>query len=81
MSDATSKQNFPLSLTVSFVFQDEDDVRDYVVPAPPVLFKVPYDVFYPFINSAPPRFASQVVFGSVSIGVVVSALCAAWLVM
>lgn len=77
-NDLTSKQTFPLGITVSFVFQDEEDMRDYIVPAPPVLFKVPYDVFYPFLSSAPPRFGSGTVWG-VSVSMVVSILCAMWL--
>lgn len=46
-----------MTVTVSFVFRDEEASRDYIVPAPPVLFKVPFDVFYPFLNSAPPSAA------------------------
>jgi hypothetical protein len=73
-----------MTITVSFVFQNEENTRDYIVPAPPVLFKVPYDVFYPFLNSAPPRYAQSVMlFGSLSVSVslVVSILCASLLLM
>lgn len=56
-NDAVTKQTFPMTITVSFVFRDEEESRDYVVPAPPVLFKVPYDVFYPFLNSAPAGYS------------------------
>lgn len=59
LDDTVSTQSFPLTITVSFVYRDESQTRDYVPPAPPVLFKVPYDVFYPFSNSATPRFASS----------------------
>lgn len=82
--DGYSKQTFPLSITVSFVFQNEEEMRDFVTPAPPVLFKVPYDVFYPFLNAAPTRYAQHImVFGqlSVSISIVISVACALMLVM
>ena len=73
VDDAVSTQTFPLAITVSFVFQDESDLRDYIVPAPPVLFKVPFDVFYPFLSSASPRYAS-----SVNVVVLVVAVMGAW---
>lgn len=38
----------PLSVTVSFVFREENEIEGYSPPAPPVLFEVPYDVFFPF---------------------------------
>ena len=82
--DAVSTQAFPLRIAVSFVFRDEAASRDYIVPAPPVLFKVPYDVFYPFLNSAPSgRGQLLVTFGSlgVSVGLLASLLCATWLIM
>lgn len=73
-----------MTITVSFVFQEEENMRDYVVPAPPVLFKVPYDVFYPFLSSAPPRYALSMVYihgWSVSVSLLVSVMCAVWLVV
>lgn len=82
--DGYSKQTFPLSITVSFVFQNEEELRDFVTPAPPVLFKVPYDVFYPFLSAAPTRYAQRMMlFGqwSVSISIAVSAVCAMLLMM
>jgi tectonic-1/3 len=51
-SDAVSTQAFALQVTVSFVYKDASDLTGYVPPAPPVLFKVPHDVFYPFYMSA-----------------------------
>jgi hypothetical protein len=71
-NDAYSRQTFPLTITVSFVFRDESESRDYIVPAPPVLFKVPYDVFYPFLSSAPPRYAKGTVLQA---SLAVSLLC------
>lgn len=43
--------SFPLTITVSFVFSNQQSLAGYAPPAPPVLFKVPYDVFYPFYMS------------------------------
>ncbi len=52
--DNSTTQAFQLSVVVSYIFQDEEKLKAYEPPAPPVLFKVPYDVFYPFVvNSAP----------------------------
>lgn len=48
-ADNQSTQSYQLTATVSFVFQDENDLKGYEPPAPPVLFKMPYDVFYPFL--------------------------------
>ena len=46
-------------ITVSFVFTAQNEIIGYVPPPPPVLFKVPYDVFYPFVLSNPaPKAAS-----------------------
>lgn len=53
--DTNSTQTFPLTVTASFIFKDPSNLEGYSPPAPPVLFKVPYDVFYPFLESpAPP---------------------------
>lgn len=32
------------------MFKTEQELRGYSPPAPPVLFKVPFDVFYPFLG-------------------------------
>lgn len=54
LGDETSTQTFQLSSIVSFVYYNDERVKGYEPPAPPALFKVPYDVFYPFLsNSAP----------------------------
>lgn len=49
--DTASTQSFPLTVTVSFVNTNHQQLAGYAPPAPPVLFKVPYDVFYPFYMS------------------------------
>lgn len=49
--DANSTiQYFPLSTTVSFITNLQQASVDYSPPPPPVMFKVPYDVFYPFLT-------------------------------
>lgn len=50
-NDTLSTQSFPLTVTVSFVYKNSQDLEGYAPPAPPVLFKVPHDVFYPFFIS------------------------------
>ena len=57
VGDEASTQAFALSVTVTFVFRTENILQGYEPPAPPVLFQVPYDVFYPFLSaqSAAPR--------------------------
>jgi hypothetical protein len=61
--DNTTTQSFQLSVVVSYIFSNEEKLKGYEPPPPPSLFKVPYDVFYPFVvNSAPPsatRFSSS----------------------
>ena len=50
-NDSLTTQAFPLTVTVEFVSVDEQSIEGYAPPRPPVLFKVPYDVFYPFFAS------------------------------
>jgi len=51
----TAKQAFPLAVAVSFISLPLSSDTAYSPPPPPVLFKVPYDVFYPFtVNEASP---------------------------
>ncbi|KAJ1423920.1 hypothetical protein B484DRAFT_420549 [Ochromonadaceae sp. CCMP2298] len=76
IDDTVSTQAFPITITVSFVFRDENEIKGYVAPAPPVLFNVPYDVFAPFVSSAPPR---PHVFKWVGVSVLLT--LSAWLVM
>lgn len=47
-ADTTSSQNFPLTVTASFIYTTKQDIRGYTPPPPPILLSVPYDVFYPF---------------------------------
>lgn len=46
--DTMSTQTIPLSVTVTFVFQDAQLTTGYAPPAPPVLFEVPANIFHPF---------------------------------
>jgi hypothetical protein len=50
--DVTTTQSFPLTVTVSFIETNSQQLKGYFPPAPPVLFQVPYDVFYPFFQSS-----------------------------
>jgi hypothetical protein len=51
--DESSVQGIPLSVTVTFINSNEQTANGYNPPPPPVLFTVPYDIFYPFgIDSA-----------------------------
>jgi hypothetical protein len=51
VGDDSNKQAFQLSIVSSYIFKNLEDFEGYQPPAPPVLFKVPYDVFYPFLTS------------------------------
>lgn len=62
-SDAT--QNVMFTTTVSFIPYKGTEYKPYAPPAPPILFTMPYDVFYPFsINAAGGREVSYVVVGA-----------------
>lgn len=50
--DSTSTQTFQFTVTTTFVYTDKNQLTGYLPPAPPVLFEVPYDVFYPFLSSS-----------------------------
>ena len=52
VANTVTPQTFSLSLTVSYIYAKQSDLVGYVPPPPPVLFKVPYDVFYPFVLSS-----------------------------
>jgi hypothetical protein len=47
-TDESSIQGIPLSVTVTFINSNEQTAQGYNPPPPPVLFTVPYDIFYPF---------------------------------
>jgi hypothetical protein len=63
-SDLVSTEVFPLTITVSFIFKERQDTVEYFPPPPPVLFQVPYDVFYPFINDAPENYSKMLIINS-----------------
>ncbi len=50
--DSTLTQTFQFTITTTFVYTDKNQLTGYLPPAPPVLFEVPYDVFYPFLSSS-----------------------------
>ena len=56
--DTKSTQSFPLEIIVSFIHKDASAITGYTPAAPPVLFKVPRDVFYPFFMSPASQKAS-----------------------
>lgn len=74
--DAVSQQTFPLSVSASFVFEQQQQQQEYYPPPPPVLFSVPYDVFYPFINGAPPTSYASVAVTMALVVFMFSLLCA-----
>lgn len=53
--DNTTTQQVPLTVTTSFIYTNAQNLAGYRPPPPPVLFQIPYDVFYPFYESAAPR--------------------------
>merc|ERR1711991_289907 len=48
VDDSMATQSFPLSSAVTFVYKDDEKFNGYTPPPPPIIFNVPYDVFYPF---------------------------------
>lgn len=48
-SDASAK--YALSITSTFVYKNAEELLGYAPPAPLALFKLPYDVFYPFLEN------------------------------
>jgi hypothetical protein len=77
IGDTTSTQSFPLSVTVSFINSNEEQITGYAPPAPPVLFKVPYDVFFPFYMS---NAASPSTSASSSLGLIAPLACSLLLI-
>ena len=79
--DNFTTQAIPLAITTTFVYTSSQKLQGYSPPAPPVLFRVPYDVFYPFYesntassrNTIPNNLMSWIVI--VSISVTCSLLC------
>ena len=60
-------QSFPLSIAVSFIQINTQALQGYSPPAPPVLFRVPFDVFYPFYQSSAASQSSDFSWGSVTL--------------
>jgi len=53
--DSTATQTFAMTSTASFVFKDDVALKGYTPPPPPIIFRIPYDAFYPFdIGNAAP---------------------------
>jgi hypothetical protein len=81
VAEATSKQAFVFATTVSFIDVEAQALSEYTPPNPPVIFSVPYDVFYPFqiYSRASPRL-KPVWGGAVWLAVVgVLGVASAWL--
>ena len=76
--DTTKTMPLPLTVTASFVNVDYQTLEGYAPPAPPVLFKVPYDVFYPFYMSPASARASISPAAIFSSFVVLCLLGAGW---
>jgi len=77
IGDTTSTESFPLTVTVSFINSNQEQITGYAPPAPPVLFKVPYDVFFPFYmdNAASPSTSA-----SSSLGLIAPLACSLLLI-
>jgi len=50
-SDEESEQTVVFSVSTTFVFKDNQELKGYTPPPPPGLLTVPYDVFYPFVGN------------------------------
>lgn len=62
--DEESKQRVVFSVSATFVFKENEELKGYTPPPPPGLLTVPYDVFYPFVtstgNSNRPKYAGDI---------------------
>jgi hypothetical protein len=67
-AEDSQQQNFMFFTTVSFITYGDSNYNVYAPPAPPVLFSVPYDMFYPFaINAGPATFShTSALYGAVT---------------
>lgn len=76
--DDASEDTFTLTTTVSFIYQESQNLKGYTPPPPPGLLTVPYDIFYPFnIGNAASRGAGlQWTNVLVSLGVALFGLAA-----
>jgi hypothetical protein len=75
-SSEAGTQALMLTTTVSFVTLAQSDYETFVPPAPPVLWSVPYDVFYPFYVSASRPRAPLARWGLALAGLLAAALVA-----
>lgn len=74
-NDNISTQSYQLNAIASYVFQDASSLEGYEPPAPPVLFKMPYDVFYPFlVSSGSSRIGLQTVISALLLVVLSSSV-------
>jgi len=64
-------QNFEFGVTVSWIYVQQDQ-EIYSPPPPPIIFSVPYDVFYPFQIDSPAARGSGASGAVVFIGVVMA---------
>ncbi len=69
VGDESTRQAFPLSVTASFIYLNNQKLSGYTPPPPPVLFKIPYDVFYPFNigNPSPKSYEKSITLAILSI--------------
>jgi tectonic-1/3 len=70
--DNTTTQNFQVSIMTSFVSLQDQGLQGYIPPAPPTAFKVPYDIFYPFVANSAPRQSNNglIAYAMVSVSMV-----------
>merc|ERR1711988_633590 len=80
IDDSEETQSFPLSSIVTFVYKDDEKFNGYTPPPPPIIFNVPYDVFYPFeIENAAPSTTYPSLSLSISLSISISiALVLIW---
>lgn len=50
-NDEESVQAVVFSVSATFIFKNNQDLKGYTPPPPPGLLTVPYDVFYPFVGN------------------------------
>jgi len=79
-SDNTTTMAVPLTVTASFITTNAQTLQGYRPPPPPVLFQIPYDVFYPFYMGSAPRGAHVTVAAAVAT-VVVTVVATAWVTL
>ena len=78
--DNTTTMAVPLTVTASFITTNAQTLQGYRPPPPPVLFQIPYDVFYPFYMGSAPRAAHAAVAATAAM-VLVTVVASACLAM